>query len=113
MGHARFGGILVAHHNNPDKLELYSSANAKNKLSSNRISAYIQDTYQIPVSSGSLYFNGGIRTQYWDYSGQTVISRAFRSAISRRKPQRFEVIFPAEYMPNQPFIKNLKIWMAS
>ncbi len=67
-------GYSLPHHNNPDKLELYSSANAKNKLSSNRISAYIQDTYQIPVSSGSLYFNGGIRTQYWDYSGQTVIS---------------------------------------
>lgn len=43
-------------------------------MSSTRLSAYIQDTYQIPVSKGALYVTAGIRSQYWSYNNEFLLS---------------------------------------
>lgn len=59
---------------NENKLELYSSTSMKYNMNSTRLSAFIQDTYQIPTSRGSLYLTAGLRTQYWTYSGETLFS---------------------------------------
>lgn len=57
-----------------DKIELFSTTNASSDLNSTRLSAYIQDTYQIPVNKGSLYATAGIRTQYWSYNDEFIVS---------------------------------------
>lgn len=57
-----------------DKLELYSSTNMDYSMSSTRATAFIQDTYQIPVGKGSLYLTAGLRSQYWSYSGEFLLS---------------------------------------
>ena len=49
---------------------LYSTTNAKNKLNSNRITAYFQDTYSIPINQGELFINAGIRAHYWDFNDE-------------------------------------------
>ena len=53
---------------------LYSTTNAKNKLNSNRITAYFQDTYSIPINQGELFLNAGIRAHYWDFNDELVVS---------------------------------------
>lgn len=57
-----------------DKLELYSSTNMKYNMNSTRGTAFIQDTYQIPVNKGALYLTAGLRSQYWSYSGEFLLS---------------------------------------
>lgn len=65
-------GYSIPYHG--DKIELFSSTNADFDMSSTRFSAYIQDTYQIPVSKGALYATAGIRSQYWSYNNELLIS---------------------------------------
>lgn len=57
-----------------DKIELYSTTNMKYKMNSTRATAFVQDTYQIPMRKGALYATAGIRAQYWSYSGEFLLS---------------------------------------
>ena len=53
---------------------LYYTLNSKSSLQSMRSTGYLQDTWQIPVASGDLYLNGGVRAHYWSYNRETVVS---------------------------------------
>lgn len=55
-------------------LNLFSSTITKYNMNSFRWSGFVQDTYQIPISKGSLYVTAGIRSQYWTYSGEFLLS---------------------------------------
>jgi len=57
-----------------DKLELYSSTNMTYSMNSTRATAFIQDTYQLPTKKGALYLTAGLRSQYWSYSGEFLLS---------------------------------------
>lgn len=59
---------------NGDKIELYSAMNTDHSMNSIRLMAYAQDTYQIPIGKGSLYFTGGLRAQYWSFSDELILS---------------------------------------
>jgi hypothetical protein len=56
------------------KINLFSTTLTKNKMNSTRLTGYVQDTYQIPISQGSLYATAGIRSQYWSFSNEILIS---------------------------------------
>lgn len=53
---------------------LWQTVNAKNEISSIRFTGYIQDTWSIPLSSGDLYLNGGVRFNYWNFNDELLIS---------------------------------------
>jgi hypothetical protein len=54
---------------------LYYTMNSKSKLNTNRVTGYIQDTWQLPVSGGGdLYITGGIRAHYWDFNNELLLS---------------------------------------
>ncbi len=55
-------------------LNLFSTTNMKNSMNSTRMTAFIQDTYQIPIGKGALYATAGIRSQYWSYSREFLFS---------------------------------------
>ena len=57
-----------------DQIELFSTTNLKYSMNSTRMTAFIQDTYQIPIKKGALYATAGIRSQYWSYSGEFLLS---------------------------------------
>jgi hypothetical protein len=57
-----------------DRVQLFYTLNSRSVLSGYRITGYLQDTWQVPVSSGDLYLNGGIRANYWDFNNELVIS---------------------------------------
>jgi hypothetical protein len=56
------------------KVLLYYTLNSKSKLVSNRITGYVQDTWQLPLHKGHLYFTGGVRLNYWDFNRELLIS---------------------------------------
>lgn len=60
--------------NAEQELKLFSTTNTDHSMSSTRFTAYIQDTYQIPINKGALYATGGIRAQYWSLTDEFFIS---------------------------------------
>ena len=56
---------------------LYYTLNSKSKLNTNRFTTYFQDTWQLPVNQGDLYIHGGVRTHYWDFNKELLISPRF------------------------------------
>ncbi|MBW8332702.1 MAG: TonB-dependent receptor [Prolixibacteraceae bacterium] len=60
--------------NAEQELKLFSTTNTDHSMSSTRFTAYIQDTYQIPINKGALYATGGIRAQYWSFTDEFFIS---------------------------------------
>ncbi|MBL7967148.1 MAG: carboxypeptidase-like regulatory domain-containing protein [Prolixibacteraceae bacterium] len=57
-----------------DKIELYSTTHTDYEMSSTRLSAFFQDTYQIPIGKGALYATAGVRAQYWSFNDQFIVS---------------------------------------
>ncbi len=54
---------------------LYSVLKTQNELNSNRISAYLQNTFSFRnESKGELKISAGVRAQYWDLNDELIIS---------------------------------------
>ena len=47
---------------------------SSNKIQSNRITAYLQDRYELPFDSINMNVTGGIRINYWDFNKQFLIT---------------------------------------
>lgn len=47
---------------------------SRQDLSTNRVSAFIQDSYRLTASSGYFAVNGGIRLSYWDFNKEFLLS---------------------------------------
>lgn len=60
-----------------EEVKLYRTVNTDNKMYSNRISGHVQDTYAIPLQGDELYFTGGLRFHYWDYTNEFLLSPRF------------------------------------
>jgi len=89
-------------------VSLYFSLNSKNKISSNRVTGHIQDTWSVPVSSGDLYLNGGVRFNYWDFNDELLVSP--RASLSYYPEWKNKVSFSlsAGMYHQSPFFKELK-----
>jgi hypothetical protein len=89
------------------EVKLYYTLNSRNKLNSNRLTGFIQDTYSLPVSSGDLYVTGGIRFNYWDFNQELLISP--RATVSYYPEWENKVSFrlSAGMYHQSPFFKEL------
>jgi hypothetical protein len=56
------------------EVKLYYTLTSKNSINSNRFTGFIQDTWNVPISNGDLYINGGIRFNYWDFNNELLVS---------------------------------------
>jgi len=56
------------------QVRLFYTLNAKNKISSNRVTGFIQDSWSVPTASGDLYLTGGVRFNYWDFNNELLVS---------------------------------------
>ena len=80
---------------------------SKNTLSSNRISGYLQNTWQI-TDTNKLILTTGIRINYWDLNKQTVISP--RASITYKPSWNRRLIIRAAggYYYQPPFYRELR-----
>jgi hypothetical protein len=53
---------------------LYYTLNSQANLSTNRVTGYLQDTWQLPFLSGDLYLTAGVRGHYWDFNRELLVS---------------------------------------
>jgi hypothetical protein len=56
------------------EVKLYYTLNSKSSINSNRITGFIQDTWNVPVNKGNFYINGGMRFNYWDFNNELLLS---------------------------------------
>lgn len=89
------------------EVRLYYTLKSKNKISSNRFTGFIQDTWSIPVNSGDLYLTGGLRVHFWDYNKEWLISP--RASVSYYPEWEDKVSFrlAAGMYHQSPFFKEL------
>ncbi|VAW22892.1 putative ferric aerobactin receptor [hydrothermal vent metagenome] len=90
------------------EVNLYWTLNSSANLRSFRFTSYFQDTYNIPVGSGDLYFTGGIRAQYWDFNNELIISP--RTSLNYYPDWKNNIAFrlSAGMYHQPPFYKELK-----
>ncbi len=91
-----------------EKVNLYHSLKADNTIQSNRFSAYIQNTYEIPSVTAAWYLNGGIRATYWDFSDIFVISPRVLLSFNPNWKKDIGFHFSAGYYAQPPFYKEMK-----
>lgn len=58
----------------PDALRVIYNLDSRNDLGSNRMSAYVQDSYRLSTKAGYMNISGGIRLSYWDYNKEFLVS---------------------------------------
>ena len=99
-------GYSVPH--SADRLDLIYTLNARNDIRSNRIEAYLQDTYR--WSKGSNYFtlNYGIRMANWSYNKETTVSPRASLAIVPAFNNDVTIRLAAGLYYQAPFYKEMR-----
>ena len=99
-------GYSVPH--SADRLDLIYTLSAKNDIRSNRIEAYLQDTYR--WSKGNNYFtlNYGIRMANWSYNKETTVSPRASLAIVPAFNNDVTIRLAAGLYYQAPFYKEMR-----
>ena len=99
-------GYSVPH--SADRLDLIYTLSARNDIRSNRIEAYLQDTYR--WSKGNNYFtmNYGIRMANWSYNKETTVSPRASLAIIPAFNNDVTIRLAAGLYYQAPFYKEMR-----
>jgi len=81
---------------------------ARNKLTTNRVSAYLQDTYTVPLFNGEFNITAGIRTSYWDYTQELLVSPRVNLAFKPDWEQDMVFKFSTGYYYQPAFYKEMR-----
>lgn len=92
----------------PAYVPLFRNVNSDNKLTSNRISGHIQDTYKMDLDSNLMYLTMGVRANYWDFNNQSFVSPRMTLAIKPNwdRDYLFRFSLGSYYQP--PFFKEFR-----
>jgi hypothetical protein len=89
--------------------ELFSSVKASHVLSSNRFTAFGQDSWTILVTDSSkLSLTYGIRFQYWDVNTQFLVSPRLTLSFKPRMKQDILFRFSTGYYYQPPFYREMR-----
>ncbi len=94
---------------NGETIELYETARALNKIQSNRITAYLQNTYNKKLANkADLFLNLGLRANYWDFSNEFIVTP--RLLVSYKPMWKKDMLFrfAMGYYYQPPFYKEVK-----
>ena len=87
---------------------LYYTLKSKNQINSNRITGFIQDTWSLPVSTGSFYATGGIRFNYWDFNDELLVSPRISFSYFPEWKEKISFSLSGGMYHQSPFFKELK-----
>lgn len=92
---------------NGKTIDLKYSYKADAKTLTNRITAFLQDDYNINTQKGKLAVSGGLRANYWDFNNELLISP--RAAITYEPEWRhnFQFRFATGVYYQSPLFKEL------
>ena len=93
----------------PGALKVIYNLDSRHNLSSNRFSAYVQDTYRLSTSAGYLNITGGIRFSYWDYNKETLVSPRVNLGFVPDAAPRWAFRFATGLYYQSPFYKEYRM----
>lgn len=76
--------------NSGDSIFLYSTIRGKNQLNSNRITAFVEQTWDLNKES-NMILNAGLRYNYWDLNGQSLVSPRMQFAVEPNRKHNLNV----------------------
>ena len=99
-------GYSIPHY--PDKLQLIYSLRSVNKMSSNRLEAYVQNTQRINTGLGLFTLNYGLRLSYWDWNKEYLLSPRISVGLIPTFNDRLTFRFASGVYYQAPFYKELR-----
>ncbi len=87
---------------------LFNTRKGKSDLQSYRITGYLQNTYNFRKGRADYYVTTGLRTHYWSYNKQTVVSPRASLNIDPYWFRDFRFKFAAGYYYQPPFFRELR-----
>jgi hypothetical protein len=92
---------------NGKSINLFYTLYNRNELNSNRMTAFIQDTYHIPSGIGNFYLTSGLRASYWDYNRDFFVSPRATLSFYPDWKKRVSFRLSAGVYNQSPFFKEL------
>jgi hypothetical protein len=89
-------------------VKLYYSAKTDTILSQQRYTAFIQDTYSLPIGIGYLMFTGGLRAHYWTYTNKLSVSPRISASLKTRGKNDIVARLSFGWYYQPPFYRELK-----
>jgi hypothetical protein len=90
------------------QLELFSAYRTDTSFHSNRLSAYIQNSWNFHFGNANAYLIAGLRASYWDINKQFILSP--RATLSVKPQWKRDILFrfSAGYYQQPPFYRELR-----
>ena len=99
-------GYSIPH--SADRLDMIYTLSAKNNISSNRIEAYIQDTYRWNKGNNYYTLNYGVRLANWSFNKETTVSPRASLAIVPAFNNDVTIRLAAGLYYQAPFYKEMR-----
>ena len=93
----------------PEALKVIYNLNSRHDLSSNRLSAFIQDTWRIQSGIGYFNINGGVRMSYWSFNKEFLVSPRINVGFVPDKAPRWAFRFATGLYYQSPFFKEFRM----
>lgn len=92
----------------PVLLKVFYNSYSINDLSSNRFTAYLQDTYRVSTSSGYLNINAGVRLSHWSFNKETLVSPRANVSYVPDRHSNWAFRFATGLYFQSPFYKEIR-----
>ncbi len=93
---------------NPTAINLVHSMRSTVNMESNRVTAYLQDTWRFRRDVGLFILNGGIRMNHWDFNQETLISPRFSATFLPTGNRNLVYRLSGGVYYQAPFYKELR-----
>lgn len=87
---------------------LYYNLHADLEQTSYRTQFFVQDTYRIPTTKGTITLTGGLRGNYWTFNHEFIVSPRATVAYFPRWKQEFAFRFSTGLYYQSPFYKEIR-----
>ena len=91
-----------------DNIHMIYNIVSENRLESNRLSAYLQDTYRLRTDWGLFNFNAGVRLSYWDFNNECIVSPRASITFIPEKNSNFTFRIAGGVYYQAPFYKEFR-----
>ncbi|MFP4620574.1 MAG: carboxypeptidase-like regulatory domain-containing protein [Bacteroidales bacterium] len=90
-------------------VNFHHSLRADNSLNSSRFTSYLQNTFHLTAGYGDWFFNAGLRTHYWDFNEEFLISPRINVGFEPLFSNNLRFYSAGGYYYQPPFYKEMKM----
>lgn len=92
----------------PNALKVVYNLDSRHDMSSNRVTAYLQDNYRWHTRAGYLNITGGVRMSYWDFNREFLVSPRLNVGFVPDAAPRWAFRFATGLYYQSPFFKEYR-----